>query len=145
MTRRILSELLEGWAQDVPEVQLGGISLDNRNIQAGEAFVAVQGLVSHGLDHARAAVDAGAVAVIHDGLQSVPGLNVPAVRIDSLGEKLGELASRYFAAPSEQMDIAAVTGTNGKTSVAHFLAQSWQRDYGNAGMVGTLGYGALGH
>ena len=42
------------------------------------------------------------------------------------------------------MTIAGVTGTNGKTSVAHFLAQSWQRVYGNAGMVGTLGYGSVG-
>ncbi len=40
--------------------------------------------------------------------------------------------------------IAGVTGTNGKTSVAHFLAQSWQRVYGHAGMVGTLGYGPVG-
>jgi UDP-N-acetylmuramoyl-L-alanyl-D-glutamate--2,6-diaminopimelate ligase len=42
------------------------------------------------------------------------------------------------------MTIAGVTGTNGKTSVAHFLAQSWQRVYGNAGMIGTLGYGSVG-
>ena len=65
--------------------------------------------------------------------------------VNGLGDKLGELASRYFGAPSEQMMIAGVTGTNGKTSVAHFLAQSWQRVYGNAGMVGTLGYGPVGH
>mgnify|MGYP001827365890 CR=1 FL=1 len=145
MIKRMLPELLEGWAHDVPGVQLTGISLDNRNIQAGEAFVAVQGLLSHGMDYASAAVDAGAVAVIHDGMQSVPALNVPSVEIKGLGHKLGELASRYFAAPSEQMDIAAITGTNGKTSVAHFLAQSWQRVYGNAGMVGTLGYGPVSH
>lgn len=145
MITRWLPELLEGWAQDVPGVQLSGISLDNRTIRAGEAFVAVQGMVGHGLDYVHAAVDAGAVAVIHDGLRSVSGLNVPLVRVEGLGQKLGELASRYFAAPSEQMDIAAVTGTNGKTSVAHFLAQSWQRVYGNAGMVGTLGYGPVGN
>ncbi len=42
------------------------------------------------------------------------------------------------------MTIAGVTGTNGKTSVTHFLAQSWQRVYGNAGMIGTLGYGSVG-
>jgi len=60
-----------------------------------------------------------------------------------LGHKLGELASRFYAAPSEQMTIAGVTGTNGKTSIAHFLAQSWQRVYGSAGMVGTLGYGPV--
>jgi UDP-N-acetylmuramoyl-L-alanyl-D-glutamate--2,6-diaminopimelate ligase len=139
-----LQELLEGWVDHVAAVRLGGISLDNRTIKAGEAFVAVQGHVGHGLDYARAAVAAGAVAVIHDGRQTLPELDVPTVKVTDLGSKLGELASRFYAAPSEQMTIAGVTGTNGKTSVTHFLAQSWQRVYGNAGMVGTLGYGPVG-
>ena len=139
-----LREFLEGWVEDAPETRLTGISLDNRNIESGEAFVAVQGQIGHGLDYARAAVAAGAVAVIHDGLHAVPQLDVPAVEVTGLGDKLGELASRFYAAPSEQMTIAGVTGTNGKTSVAHFLAQSWQRVYGNAGMVGTLGHGPAG-
>lgn len=139
-----LSELLEGWVDSAPAVNIAGISLDNRNIEVGEVFVAVQGQLSHGLDYARAAVAAGAVAVIHDGLQPVSGLAVPTVEVQGIGDKLGELASRFFAAPSEQMTIAGITGTNGKTSVAHFLAQSWQRVYGNAGMVGTLGYGPIG-
>jgi len=140
----MLNELLEGWVEAAPAVRLTGICLDNRSIEPGEAFVAVQGQLGHGLDYAQAAVAAGAVAVIHDGLQSLPQLAVPAVMVNGLGDKLGELASRYFGAPSEQMMIAGVTGTNGKTSVAHFLAQSWQRVYGNAGMVGTLGYGPVG-
>jgi len=139
-----LQELLEGWVE-APAIKLTGIGLDNRGIQPGEAFVAVRGGLRHGLDYARAAVAAGAVAVIHDGLQPVPELGVPVVEVAGLSERLGELASRFYAAPSEQMTIAGVTGTNGKTSVAHFLAQSWQRVYGNSGMVGTLGYGTLEH
>jgi len=139
-----LQELLEGWV-DAPATRLTGIGLDNRRINPGDAFVAVKGQLGHGLDYARAAVDAGAAAVIHDGLKTVPALDVPVARVEGLGDKLGELASRFYAAPSEQMLIAGVTGTNGKTSVAHFLAQSWQRVYGNAGMVGTLGYGPLGN
>lgn len=140
----LLHELLEGWADSVPAVQLKGICLDNRCIEPGQAFVAVQGQLGHGLDYARSAVKTGAAAVIHDGLQAPPELDVPAVEVTGLGHKLGELASRYYGAPSEQMMIAGVTGTNGKTSVSHFLAQSWQRVYGNAGMVGTLGYGPVG-
>lgn len=139
-----LRELLEGWVDEAPALRVTGIGLDNRSIKPGEAFVAVQGQLAHGLDYARAAVAAGAVAVIHDGLKALPELGVPACEVAGLGNKLGELASRYYAAPSEQMKIAGITGTNGKTSVAHFLAQSWQRVYGNAGMVGTLGYGPAG-
>jgi len=141
----MLHELLQGWVDSAPAVQFTGICLDNRSIERGEVFVAVQGQFGHGLDYARPAIAAGAVAVIHDGLRPLPELAVPAVKVNCLGDKLGELASRYYGAPSEQMMIAGVTGTNGKTSVAHFLAQSWQGVYGNAGMVGTLGYGPVGH
>ena len=140
-----LQEILEGWADSSSQLELGGISLDNRNIEPGDMFVAVQGLQGHGLQYAASAVEAGAVAVIHDGRGEVPVLGVPVVQVADLGEKLGELASRYYGAPSEQMTIAGVTGTNGKTSVAHFLAQSWQRVYGKSGMVGTIGYGPSGH
>jgi UDP-N-acetylmuramoyl-L-alanyl-D-glutamate--2,6-diaminopimelate ligase len=141
---KTLQDLLEGWVREAPEVRLTGMSLDSRKIHAGDAFVAVQGMHNHGLEFARSAVTAGAVAVIHDGLQNPPALAVPSIRINGLGNRLGELASRFFAAPSELMTIAGVTGTNGKTSVAHFLAQSWQRVDGRAGMVGTLGYGPVG-
>ena len=134
-----LHELVEGWVDDAPRVRLSGINFDYRAIGAGEVFVAVQGQAGHGLDYARAAIAAGAVAVIHDGLQALPALDVPAVQINGLGHRLGELASRYYAAPSEFMTIAGVTGSNGKTSVAHYLAQSWQRVYGNAGVAGTPG------
>ena len=139
-----LHELLEGWVDRAPALRLTGIGLDNRDIKPGDAFVAVQGQLVHGLDYARSAVAAGAVAVIHDGLKPVPQLDVPVLEVAGLANRLGELASRFYGAPSEQMSIAGVTGTNGKTSVAHFLAQSWQRVYGNAGMVGTLGYGPFG-
>jgi UDP-N-acetylmuramoyl-L-alanyl-D-glutamate--2,6-diaminopimelate ligase len=67
-----LFELLEGWVDNAADIGLSGISLDNRDIEAGEAFVAVQGQVGHGLDYAASAVAAGAVAVIHDGLWTVP-------------------------------------------------------------------------
>ena len=67
-----LRELLEGWVDEAPVLRITGIGLDNRSIKPGDAFVAVQGQLAHGLDFARAAVAAGAVAVIHDGLQALP-------------------------------------------------------------------------
>ena len=95
----ILHELLEGWVQNVPAVRVTGIGLDNREIKPGDVFVAVQGQSVHGLDYAHSAVAAGAVAVIHDGLKMVPQLDVPLAEVTGLGDKLGELASRYYSAP----------------------------------------------
>ena len=85
----------------------------------------------------------GAVAILHDGGFENGDIDIPMVLVPALGDRLGELASRFWAASSEDMTIAAVTGTNGKTSVAHFIAQAWEREYGRAGMIGTLGFGPL--
>jgi len=138
-----LRSLLEGWLADVPEVAISGLSLDSRQVQPGHAFIAMKGVKGHGLQHAEEAVARGCVAIIHDGRYDNGDVDVPMVPFEALPDKLGELASRFWAGPSEEMTIAAVTGTNGKTSVTHFLAQVWQQVYGSSGLIGTLGYGAF--
>ncbi len=136
--------LLEGWREDVPDVVITGMSLDSRRIEPGHAFVAVAGGTAHGLAFAREAQARGAVVVIHDGLAAVPGLNIPSVEVPGLERKVSALAARFYHYPSEQLTVAGVTGTNGKTSTAHFIAQAWDRTSGDGGIVGTIGYGRLG-
>jgi len=138
-----LRTLLEGWLAEVPDVAVAGVVQDSRQVEAGFAFVAVRGAQGHGMQHAPEAVRRGAVAILHDGHFDNPDIDIPMVKIPQLGQRLGELASRFWAASSEDMTIAGITGTNGKTSVAHFLAQAWQRLEGSAGLIGTLGYGLL--
>lgn len=139
-----LRTLLEGWMSEVPDVAVAGVVQDSRHVEAGFAFVAVRGAHGHGMQFAEEAVRRGAAVILHDGRAELADVDVPLVRIEALGNRLGELASRFWAASSEDMTIAGVTGTNGKTSVAHFLAQAWARSEGQAGMIGTLGYGLLG-
>jgi UDP-N-acetylmuramoyl-L-alanyl-D-glutamate--2,6-diaminopimelate ligase len=139
-----LRALLGTWVAACPEVAIAGLSQDSRTIRPGDAFVAVQGAGGHGMEHAGQAVRKGAVAVICDEFASPGSLDVPVVRIEGLRECMGEIAARFWAAPSDLMTVAGVTGTNGKTSVAHFLAQAWQQTGGAGGLIGTLGYGALG-
>ncbi len=138
-----LRALLEGWLPDCPEVAIAGLTQDSRRVRAGDAFVALQGERHHGLAFAEQAVRDGAVAVICDESAEDPQLDVPVVRVPKLEERVGEIASRFWAAPSDLMTVAGVTGTNGKTSVAHFLAQAWQQVHGAGGLIGTLGYGPL--
>jgi UDP-N-acetylmuramoyl-L-alanyl-D-glutamate--2,6-diaminopimelate ligase len=139
-----LGTLLEGWCENPPDILLLGLSLDSRTVRAGEAFIAVAGQHAHGLDYAPEAQRRGASVVIHDGQRPLTELSIPQVRVENLGERLSVLAARFFHAPSDRLTVAGVTGTNGKTSTVHFIAQSWQRSSGHAGLIGTLGYGALG-
>ena len=135
--------LLEGWCEQVPDLVISGLSLDSRRIEPGQAFVAVSGARRHGMDFVRQAAARGAAIVIHDGLAAVPELDLPAVAVPGLEQRLSGLGARFFHHPSDQLVVAGVTGTNGKTSTAHFIAQAWQRSSGDAGLIGTIGYGPL--
>ncbi len=143
-----LATLLEGWVdvKELPEgdpVIISGISLDSRRIRSGDAFVAVAGASAHGMQFAMEAQARGAVAILHDEHATQAGLQIPCIRVNGLGQQLSALGARFFHAPSDRLTVAGVTGTNGKTSTAHFIAQAWHRVSGNAGLIGTIGYGAL--
>ena len=135
--------LLEGWCDSVPDVVIKGIELDSRRVQEGQAFLAVAGASTHGLAYAAQAQANGASIIIHDGLAEAPQLGIPAVAVPELGSLLSSIAARFYHSPSDHLTIAGVTGTNGKTSTAHYIAQSWQRTSRDAGIIGTIGFGPL--
>jgi len=136
--------LLEGWCEAMPDVVINGMTLDSRRVEPGQAFVAVSGGHAHGMAYALQAEARGALIVIHDGLAAAPDLNIPAIAVPGLEQKLSSLGARFFHHPSDQLTVAGVTGTNGKTSTAHFIAQAWQRSSGDAGLIGTIGSGPMG-
>ncbi len=132
-------ELLDGLARPDVDVQLGDVCLDSRQVRPGAAFVAVAGASGHGLDYLDQALAAGAVAVLHDGQAVVPRhVPVPVLEVAGLGGHLATLARRFWG-DAGNMDLVAVTGTNGKTSVAWLLAQAL-----DGAMFGTLGIGRPG-
>jgi len=70
--------------------------------------------------------------------------SAPTVWIDGLREKLGSIASRFFGDPSGTMTVIGVTGTNGKTSTVHLLAQALHHAGHRVATIGTLGAGLVG-
>jgi UDP-N-acetylmuramoyl-L-alanyl-D-glutamate--2,6-diaminopimelate ligase len=142
-----LKSLLAGIVPSAPDVMVSGLTLDNRQIQPGMAFVALRGTRQHGLAYAEAAVQAGAVAVLYEpeaGLQQPP-LSVELVPVPSLREHLGTLADRFNSSPSAGLFMVGVTGTDGKTSVSHFIAEALNAAGAkDAVVIGTLGIGLPG-
>ena len=120
---------------NAPAVTLNGLSSDSRQIKPGEAFVACRGAAFDGHDFVEEAVAAGAVAVICE--RSVETA-APSIVVPDVGKRLGQLGRRFHGAPSRELAVVGVTGTNGKTSVAYNIAQV--ADAGS--YIGTLGWGA---
>ena len=127
---------------------LRGLALDSREIQPGYLFLAVRGHDHHGLKYLNDARRRGAVAVAFDPdgaveyLQDLKGFPVFAVR--QLAQQAGPIAARFYADPSAAQQVAAVTGTNGKTSVSLLVAQTLTHLGRPCGLLGTLGYGVYG-
>lgn len=140
-----LDQLLEGYVQNAPAISVSGLALDSRRLRPGEAFIAVQGSRGHGLSHLPEALRGGASAIVWEPSAGVPApqATVPCVAVEQLAMHVGEIAARYFGHPSERMFVAGITGTDGKTSTAHLVAQAFEHIGRPCAYLGTLGVGRV--
>ncbi|MCM2253011.1 MAG: UDP-N-acetylmuramoyl-L-alanyl-D-glutamate--2,6-diaminopimelate ligase [Ramlibacter sp.] len=133
----------------------GTLHCDSRKVAAGDGFIAWPGAATDGRMHVHSALAQGAAACLveRDGVEAFD-FDLPAVAMYArLKAATGPIAAVYFGAPSERLDVLAVTGTNGKTSTAWWLGQALSnvRSPGGAqapyacGLIGTLGMGRPPH
>ncbi len=121
----------------------GTLQCDSRNVGAGDGFIAWPGAATDGRKYVGAALSqgAGACLVEQEGAAAYGFTDVRIAAYGSLKAATGPIASAWFNEPSRELDVMAVTGTNGKTSTAWWLAQALGAVNRPAGMVGTLGIG----
>ena len=144
--RRPLSTLFEGFAhaRQGPDVVPRGLSLDSRKVQTGDCFFALRGQHHQASTFVPEALRRGAVAIALDDSDEMPAAGIAAVQVPDLRRKLGLIASRFHAEPSQALRVTAVTGTNGKTTVAHLCTEACGLLGERAAYIGTLGIGPLG-
>lgn len=136
-----LFELLRGIAEEpvnaTDDIELAGLTADSRAVRPGFLFAAFPG---SDLDGARFIPDAlarGAVAVLSPPRDDLPPIDVPIIFEAEARRCFSRALARFHGAQPET--IAAVTGTNGKSSVVDFLRQIWLAMNENAASLGTLG------
>lgn len=137
-----LSELLDNENLE-NDVEISGITADSRQVKPGYIFVALPGLVFNGADFIGKAIEAGASAILSIPEAKLDNNQVVWILDDYPGRLFPHIVSRFFK--SQPKNIAAVTGTNGKTSVAFFTQQIWKQLGLKAASVGTLGIHAEGY
>lgn len=148
-----ISELLAGIvtvaASEDRDIQR--IMLDSRTIQPGDLFIALKGYQQDGRRYIPDAIAKGASAVLVENTEGdfqyhASAEKFPIIPIAHLPQHLGDIAARFYHYPARQLKLFGVTGTNGKTSCTHFIAQCLTALNQACGIVGTLGsgfYGAL--
>lgn len=129
-------------------VNVTGLALDSRQVRPGDLFFARDGVSHRGADFIPEALSRGAVAVmVQEGTLSAgerSAIAVPLIEVDDLDRRIGEVASRFYGNPSQALKVIGITGTNGKTSCSHYLAQALTGLGHSCALIGTLGNGMAG-
>ena len=114
-----LDKLIDG----APALEITGVTADSRRVKKGFLFVALQGVAEDGRDYIPKAVKAGAAAILTDEREGE--WKIPSVKVANPRAMLAQIAAHVW--PRQPSTIAAVTGTNGKSSTVDFLRQIWSQ------------------
>jgi UDP-N-acetylmuramoyl-L-alanyl-D-glutamate--2,6-diaminopimelate ligase len=143
----LLSDLFRDCGVAAPPVRVVDLSASSRRVGPGALFLACAGQRQHGLDFLDQALAAGVAAVAWEPVAGLRAPQVPdgvlAFAVEGLGSRQGLLADRFFRAPSRELEVTGITGTNGKTTVAWLVVQALAACGKPAAYSGTLGYGRL--
>jgi len=137
------------------KVPITHLVTDSRALQRGDTFVACPGEKTDGRQFISDAIEKGANAVIYEKLLSGhpwesrhfvwnDAWQIPNLGVADLRHKTGWLADAIYGSPSEDLWLVGITGTNGKTSTCHWVAQALSDNARQCAMIGTLGNGFAG-
>ena len=125
--------------------QSASITSDSRKVEAGDLFLAYPGNDVDGRQYIPQAIARGAAAVVWEekDFNWQPQWQVDNSSVVSLKQQAGEIAAEFYGHPSAKLHVVGVTGTNGKTSVSHWVAQCLSALGEKAAVLGTIGNGFL--
>jgi len=118
--------------------EIASLSLDSRKVTEGGLFAAVRGTQSDGHLFIEEAIKQGAAAILCEQWPEEKQEGATYLRVRDSAAALGIIASNFYGNPSEHLNLIAVTGTNGKTTVTHLLYQLFERLGYKAGLLGTI-------
>ncbi|TDS10933.1 UDP-N-acetylmuramoylalanyl-D-glutamate--2,6-diaminopimelate ligase [Maribacter caenipelagi] len=117
---------------------IASVCFDSREVQKGDAFVAIKGTVTDGHKYIDAVVKAGARAIVCEQLPDKMVDDVTYVQVENGNQALALMASNYYGTPSKNLKLVGVTGTNGKTTVSSLLYQLFKKAGYKVGLLSTI-------
>ncbi|MDD3266714.1 MAG: UDP-N-acetylmuramoyl-L-alanyl-D-glutamate--2,6-diaminopimelate ligase [Burkholderiales bacterium] len=117
------------------------VVIDSRKVMAGDIFCAYPGTLVDGRDYVHSVLNKSPSAIILESGRDIDTGNIPTFKIHSLMNYIGLLAAQIENYPSTKMQVIGVTGTNGKTSISHWLNQALNLCSQKTAIIGTTGCG----
>lgn len=116
------------------DIEITGIAIDSRKVEAGNAFICISGLLSDGHDFARMAIEKGAAVIVAERELDV---SVPCVVYEDTKIAMAELSARFYGYPENRLKLVGITGTNGKTTVSYLIKKILELNGKSVGIIGT--------
>jgi UDP-N-acetylmuramoyl-L-alanyl-D-glutamate--2,6-diaminopimelate ligase len=117
------------------DVEILDLAYDSRRVETGTLFFCVPGEKVDGHEFAAAAIEAGATALVVEGELD---LDVTQLVVDDARVAMGPLAARFWGDPTARLQVAGITGTNGKTTTAFLLREILEAAGTGCGLLGTV-------
>jgi MurE/MurF fusion protein len=133
----LLSNLVTSERKIYKKIPVKGISFDSKRVKKNYIFFAIKGSATSGYKYINDAILNGASAIICDSRVKLKNYKIPVLIVDDVRKALSEACSKFYK--KKPKHITAVTGTNGKSSVANFFYQILSLSSIRAASIGTLG------
>ncbi len=132
---RIVETLSPSQVVGDTQVEIADLAYDTRAVEPGALFFCVRGSRFDGHDLAERAIEAGAAALV---VERPVASRVPQLVVAEAREAMAATAAEFFGHPTEELQIAGVTGTNGKTTTAFLLYSILEQAGRKPGLIGTI-------
>ncbi|MEE6187524.1 UDP-N-acetylmuramoyl-L-alanyl-D-glutamate--2,6-diaminopimelate ligase [Mycovorax composti] len=120
------------------EVEVKGICIDSRKVQAGCVFIAVKGTAVDGHQFIDKAIESGAIAIVCEQMPAIVKEGITWVQVENSAAAAGVMAHNFYGSPSQKLKLVGVTGTNGKTTIATLLYQLFSSLGYKCGLISTV-------
>ena len=120
------------------DVEISGVNIDSRRIEAGHLFVAIPGTQTDGHKFIPKAIEQGAVAVLCEYFPNKREPGVTYIAVEATEDCVGEVATQFYGEPSKKLKLVGVTGTNGKTTIATLLYNMFRKMGHKCGLLSTV-------
>lgn len=140
--KMILKELLKA-IQPVqiagdPNIEITGINIDSRRVEDGHLFMAMRGTQTDGHAYIAAAIAKGAIAILCEEIPESRKEGVTYVQVKDSEDATGKLATCFYGDPTSKVELVGVTGTNGKTTIATLLYNTFRYFGYKVGLLSTV-------
>lgn len=119
-------------------IEITGINIDSRWVEAGHLFMAMRGTQTDGHAYIATSIEKGAVAILCEELPEELHTSITYIQVKDSEETVGKIATAYYGDPTAKLELVGITGTNGKTTIATLLYDTFRYFGYKVGLISTV-------